>query len=89
MNWKDITTYSQNDKERIPRIWHINVGPFRVSVHRHRHYEPDQWLLSTVPALFDCELLSSGDLEEAKCQALAKLQVACQETIDEIIEVKK
>ena len=32
--WKDITTYRQDDKIRIPRAYLISLGKIRLKVHR-------------------------------------------------------
>jgi len=43
--WKDATSYSRNDKDRIPQTWEIDLGGnLKLGVTRHRHYESDQWL---------------------------------------------
>ena len=71
MEWKDITTYSKNDEERVPSVWNISIGGMRVCVHRHIGYAKDDWLLSTYfPGFFDRKLLQSKDIEKAKYEAL-------------------
>jgi hypothetical protein len=84
VKWKDTTSYSQSDRKRVPRVWSTNVGMLQVSVHRHIDFDPEQWLLSTVPALFEKVALASGEFALAKAQALALVQAACQEVIDAI-----
>jgi hypothetical protein len=68
-SWKDITTYSRGETERIPRIWEIEACGIRISVHRHIHYPKDTWLLTCLP-FFDCRELSSKDVELAKQEAI-------------------
>lgn len=89
IEWTDTTSFSQGEKNRTPRVWTTRLGPFRLTVHRHIHYPKEQWLMSTAQMLFDCEQLASPDIEEAKCQAVAMLQAACQQVIDEIGESVK
>jgi hypothetical protein len=84
VEWKDTSSFSQNDKDRTPREWTAKVGLFRVTVHHHMHYEPDAWLLSTVPDLFERQELGSTEIEKAKAQALALVRTACQLTIEAI-----
>jgi hypothetical protein len=45
VEWKDITTYSRNDKERIPEILEAKISDFNIRIHRHIYY-PSTWLLS-------------------------------------------
>ena len=73
MNWKDDSSYSQHDKERIPRIYNAKLTKdFVVTVHRHIHYAPDMWLLTCEP-FFKQKELCTGSAEEA--QTMAKILV--------------
>ena len=77
MNWKDNTSYSQDDKERVPSSWRAEWGggnKLRVTVHRHRDYEDDVWLLSTHPGLVDMYVLTSKDIEAAQREARLHLE---------------
>jgi predicted ATPase len=85
MKWNDVTSYSHSSSERIPRDWMANVGQIVVHVHRHIHYKPDVWLVSTIPHILEMEQLASPNIDEAKCQALAKLQAACEDIIRAIV----
>lgn len=69
MGWKDITSYSQGETDRGPRVMVLVGHDVRVTVHRHRHYDPDVWLLSCHP-FFDCKVLNNKELEEAKAEAI-------------------
>jgi predicted ATPase len=84
VKWKDTSSFNRYEKDRTPREWTAKVGVFHLTVHRHIHYEPDVWLLSTVPDLFERRELDSKDIEEAKTQSLALVRAACQLTIDAI-----
>jgi hypothetical protein len=70
--WKDGTSYSQGDKNRVPRIWDavVSDGDYRtrsiLSVHRHIHYGPTAWLVTSNVVGFDCRVLKATDVEEAK-----------------------
>lgn len=68
--WKDVTTYSRDDKDRLPRVWHLDCGDMRVAVHKHIHYAPDAWLLTCSP-FFDKRELCAKDADDAKAEALA------------------
>jgi len=69
--WKDISTYTKNDEERIPSIWELRVGKVRLLVHRHLHYEEDQWLMSVHGdvSVTNSPLLKK-DVDEAKREAI-------------------
>ncbi len=41
--WKDITSYSQGDKDRTPRTFEMAAGKMRLLVTRHRDLEPTEW----------------------------------------------
>ena len=61
------------------------VGMFRLSVHHHIYFPDDVWV-ATCYGMFEKVELKSKDLEEAKCQAVAKMQVVLEEAIDKIIK---
>jgi len=83
IEWKDETMYSQGEKERVPRVWSTRAGKFRISVHRHIHYPPSQWLLSC-EGLFRNVALRPEDIDKAKSQAIAKMQVELERAMNEI-----
>lgn len=82
--WKDCSTFSRMDKERIPSTWKLKVGNVSICVHRHIHY-PGKWLLSCDLFFNNRELKPEG-IEQAKCQAVAMVQVELQKAIDDIID---
>jgi len=71
--WKDITSFSQGEKDRTPRTWQIQVGRVRVVVTRHIHYSPTAWLLRCENFGIE-EVLASSDIEDAKKEALATIR---------------
>lgn len=62
----------------------LKAGKFKILVHRHIHYPPDTWLLDCY-GLFDNKELASKNLEEAKCQAAALVQVELETAVKAII----
>lgn len=62
----------------------LRAGNFKITVHRHIHWSPDMWLVSCY-GLFDNKELASKDLEQAKCQAAALVQVALEAALKVII----
>lgn len=76
IEWQDKTGWSQKDSEetkRTPRTWRATVGPFKLTVTRHVHYEPDQWIMTCKP-LFEHVIADSKEIEEAKKQAVLMVQ---------------
>jgi hypothetical protein len=55
-------------------VWGSKVAWLHIRVHRHIDFGEDQWLLSTVPRLFDRSMLESKDLEAAKKEAIDKIR---------------
>jgi len=75
--WKDVSSYSQSDKERVPKSFEIMAGGsrgIRIVVSRHIHYEPDQWLLQCHDLSIDNNLLQNKDLEKAQEEAIQKVR---------------
>ncbi len=86
--WKDISSYSQNDKERIPTIWELRIGHLRVVVHRHRWEEPDKWFMSVHGDIdIDKLPLHQKDLEKAQKEALATLHSSLHRMCKEVAAV--
>jgi hypothetical protein len=56
-------------QEKIPHTWKLQIGDFTLVLHRHIHYEPDDWLMS-FENVINKKLLKSKDVEEAKAEAL-------------------
>lgn len=44
--WRDATSYSRNEAERIPRTWEARIGHRRLYVTRHRDHGPDAWCMT-------------------------------------------
>lgn len=63
VQWKDATSYSYNDKERVPRIWETTIGAIRLSV--HRYIGLDGWYLSTNPDICSTRTLKGETHEQA------------------------
>ena len=85
MNWKDISSYSQGDRERIPRIWNCRIGRMSITVHRHIHYPDWQWLLSCMPFFTNHEL-PFQDVEMAKEEAIKLVLIKLKKIIKELKE---
>lgn len=67
--WKDISSFSQGDKERTPNSFELRPnGHVRLAVHRHRS-APTTWHLTCAP-WFDTHPLRAEDANTAKRYAV-------------------
>jgi hypothetical protein len=68
--WKDCTTYSQGDKERIPHSFEVISGDLRISITSgHIHYK-GQWVMHCYKLGIDTKPLAVGiTREQAQAQA--------------------
>jgi len=86
--WKDVSSWSQSDSAEdraVPKAWELVIGMFRVRVYRHRN-APGVWFGVCHPNVFEGVELGSKDIDEAKCQAVAKLQVILLDATKELSE---
>jgi hypothetical protein len=75
VTWKDVSSFSQSDKERIPNCFRATGGGVVVTIHRHIHYAKDDWLMTCEP-WFHPRVLDSKDTEDAKAEAAQKVTAA-------------
>lgn len=73
--WEDVSSYSQNDRERVPHTFEIRIADARVIVTRWVHGEPDRWYLICPEAGMSRDLLCNRDLGEAKKEALRLVHI--------------
>ncbi len=64
MKWKDVSSFSQGDKARIPCSFELRAAGIRIAVSRHIHYAPDAWVLRCEPFTTGTEI-SNGTADEA------------------------
>jgi len=76
--WEDETSYSNGDKQRIPNTWMLKLPWIILCVHRHIHYEPDQWLLGCAQLGIDKHELEAKDIKDAQAEALKYATAMCQ-----------
>ncbi len=69
LKWKDESSYSKNDKERIPNVLSTKIEGFNIKIHRHIHY-PDTWLLSCYKLDIEKKDLYTNDFNEATKKAI-------------------
>lgn len=67
--WKDVSSYSQNDKIRATNAVQAALGPVRLGAHRHIHH-PGKWVMSLYGGWIECRGLKAEGLEDAKAEAV-------------------
>lgn len=82
--WKDISSFSQSDKDRTPRTWRAKFGLFDLILTRHIHYDADAWVASCEPGVFGDTVMDSKEVYDAAAQAVAALQFKLKAAIGEI-----
>jgi hypothetical protein len=87
VKWKDITSYSQSEKDRTPRTFQWCLPHYiRVTVTRHRDYDPDVWLLG-VPGIINQKILCRGDNpNEAQRLAVDDVTAFFQSLVNALVE---
>lgn len=69
--WVDSTSYSRDDRERVPQTWTIKFADdFHVTITRHVHYPADAWLLYCPALGISHTETPYTDLEQSKAWAL-------------------
>lgn len=68
--WKDISTFSKNDKEKISYCFSCEIADLRtVIVYNHIHH-PKKWIMNCYKISIDEVELSAKNLEEAKTESI-------------------
>jgi hypothetical protein len=69
--WRDTTTYSYKDKERIPRSFSIDGDHhLSIDVTRWINGEPEKWYLSCSKLGIKWQEMSNKEIDGAKHEAL-------------------
>jgi len=82
--WVDVSSFSQNAKDRTPQTWRAKFGRFDIVVTRHRDFAPDEWA-SKCYGIWDTRKMASKSLREAAGQAKAMLQAELETAINAIL----
>ena len=67
LQWNNTTSYSQNEKDRTPRTWQMDVCGIRICV--TRRFGLQGWYLICEP-WHSQRLLKSTDVDDAKTEAM-------------------
>ena len=85
--WEDASSWSQKDTaetKAVPRTWKLRFPHITITVTRHVHYEPTDWLVSVNPPLFATHLAPSTDVEQVKHWAVLQLKNRLRETLRDL-----
>ena len=82
--WKDISSFSHSDKERVPSRFEFRTKSVRVVLHRHIYGGKDDWFVTCVEVDMERQLLASKGTEEAKSEALAMVKARLQAMLTEL-----
>jgi hypothetical protein len=85
--WKDISSYSQSDKERIPKTFKCTISKYSLLVTRHRDY-PGQWLLRCDGMFYEIPI-EDCSAQAARAQAFTLFKQHALELIKELEEAIK
>ncbi|MBS1199190.1 MAG: hypothetical protein H6R18_2975 [Proteobacteria bacterium] len=80
MEWKDKSSFSQGDKVRTPKSFEARAGSLRITVTRHIHHDPADWVLICEP-WFSQTVISTGTADEAKEAAVIAVRKKLAETL--------
>lgn len=71
MKWKDISSFSQGDKQRIPYAWECQPhADLRITITRGHIDYPGKWVMHCYP-WFTCRELKADPADLASAQAIA------------------
>lgn len=84
MNWRDVSSYSRNEQERIPRSFMVKVGNFTITVTRKIHCEG--WFLEWGGRTTS---LLSSEAEDAKAEALELVKDHLCNALKELEQLSK
>ena len=84
--WKDITSHSQGDKERVPSTWELRLtNDIRIVVLRTHRADPDNWTMHCSPWFDTRNLALPSTVEnrdEAQRRALRLVRAKIWEVYD-------
>lgn len=88
VEWKDVSSFSQNTKreDRIPKSFSMYIAGERLTVTRHIHYAPDEWIAS-YGGMIGGLVVGNGSAEDAKSRALTLVRDRLNESILQINEL--
>lgn len=79
--WKDATKYSRGDKERIPTVFEVKLGVYRLVVMSSHIYYPGQWVMTLQPLINEPRKLDARSGEEAQAKAVEFTRAYLAQTV--------
>lgn len=80
MNWKNISSYSQGDKVRLPKTFELRCAGLRLVVTRRIHCAADAWFLDCEPFAYYIKI-GNGTAEEAQAAAVEYVRKSLEKAI--------
>ena len=82
--WKDVTSFSRGDKERIPSVWTLQLTRHvKISVVRLHIYDRENWVMHCAP-WFDTYSLKLPSTVENRDEAMSRATALVREKIEEL-----
>ena len=82
--WKDITSFSRDDKKRIPTTYELDNGTLRIVITCKHFYYPGEWVMHCARIAIDTyHLKNANNLEDAKRLAIEFIGKSLQRFVDD------
>ena len=82
--WKDITSYSRDDRERIPNAWKLQLTrEISITVVRKHLHNPGSWVMHCNP-WFDTHSLDLMPIPENRDEAMGRAVTLVRAKIEEL-----
>lgn len=85
IEWKDTTSYSQSNKQRIPSVLEFKIDNVDIIV--HRYVGCSGWFLSSHNLRIDKKSLIGEDVEACKIQAIGFVREYIKDSIEKLQSV--
>lgn len=83
MKWKDISSYSLNNKDRSVSTVQTNIGGLTLTVTRSIFADPIDWVVRCEPLVRE-QRFGNGSLDDAKAAAVGLLREKVSAIADEL-----
>ena len=87
LQWKDITSYSRSDVERIPSTFSVDLWKLRIVVSaNHIAYKGTGTIIMHCSPFYDTYPLTSKNINDAKLEAVSLVKNQLQSVLSELEE---
>lgn len=83
--WRDVSSFSREEKDRTPESFSLELNHCEIGVHRHIYY-PGAWLAHCWELNVKDKVLKSVEIEQAKKEAI---KLCCEMAEDIYTELKR